>query len=54
MVLYHHQISTYRENVKFREKTVDLLPGTLKVVTQETAAVAITHCSAFTDEIHMF
>ena len=27
MVLFHHQISTCRENVKFREQTVDLLPG---------------------------
>ena len=27
-VLFHHQVSTCTENVKFREVTVDLLPGT--------------------------
>ena len=27
-VLFHHQIATSTENVKFREVNVDLLPGT--------------------------
>ena len=27
-VLFHHQAPTGIENVKFREETVDLLPGT--------------------------
>ena len=36
MVLFHHQISTCRENVKCRkEKSFYLLPGTLKVVPQK-------------------
>ena len=27
-ILFHHQIATCTENVKFREVNVDLLPGT--------------------------
>ena len=28
LALFHHQIATCTENVKFREVNVDLLPGT--------------------------
>ena len=28
IALFHHQIATCTENVKFREVNVDLLPGT--------------------------
>ena len=31
-LLFHHQISTCIENVKFREVTMDLLPGTIAEV----------------------
>ena len=67
MVLFHHQISTCRENVKCRKEKVDLLPGTSsgqqiilftawnsESSPSKMAAVAITHCMAFTHEIHMF
>ena len=59
--LFHHQLATCTENVKFREvnlvpgsKRFHLLPGTLKVVPQKTAADQITHRTAHTHEIHMF
>ena len=53
--LFHHQVSICTENVKFREVTVDLLPGTtLKVVPQKTAAVKITHPTAYRHELRMF
>ena len=56
LFLFHHQTSTCIENVMFRQVNVDyfpelvpgskrfhLLPGTVKVVPQKTAADQITH-----------
>ena len=65
--LFHHQLATGIENVKFRGVNVDLLPGTssgkkmmlfssrnFESSPSKTTADQITHRTAHTHEKHMF